>query len=460
MSKSTSGMTYPFLRSNRRRLVQGAGGLAVASSIPTCLARPALAQDAIALDFWNWWGIDREPLMNDIIAGFEEDNPDITVNNIVQPWDRREEQVLTALAGGDAPEVLMATRQEIVQFASSGTIAPITQFVEDAGIDLSRYYESEIASMWWNDELYSLPMPTAGGETNLSFYNKELFQNAGLDPETAPETWEEVSEAASALSVMADNGAIDVMGVDIGVTGAAFLAWLYCNGGALYSDDLMNVAFNSDEGVETLQWMLDFVSEHYGDVQNHADFLANTSGETAQDPFFQGRLGLIYRGVPQFFLLESLAPDLDYGAGLRSYNGNNPDAESRGVAGLTFGWGYVIPADKDDAVKEAGYKWVQRLTYDEAGACRFVFDQARPSPLQTCNENPEYQEVNPYWDVVLESLSRDVAVGIVPPQARVLDAIEQSVALAMYGEANAEEALEQAASTAQPLLDQYWDSVS
>lgn len=460
MPKSTSYMTYSHLRPNRRRLMQGAGGLAVASSIAPFLTRPAFSQDSIELDFWNWWGVAREPLMNEIVAGFEQDYPEITVNSIVQPWDRRDEQVLTALAGGDAPEVLMATRQEIVQFADAGTIAPITQYVEQAGVDLDAYYESEIGSMWWNDELYSLPMPTAGGETNLSFYNKDLFERAGLDPESAPQTWDALSEAASALNVMADNGSIEVMGVDIGVSGTSFLAWLYCNNGTLYSDDLKSVAFNSEQGIETLQWMMDFVAEHYGDVQNHADFFANTTGESGEDPLLQGRLGLTYRNVSEFFHIQSLAPDLNYGAGLRAYNGDNPDAESRGIAGLTFGWGYVIPSDKDEAVKEAAYKWVQRLTYDEVGACKFVFEQARPSPIKACNENPEYQDVNPYWDVVQESLSKDVAVGVVPPQARILDTIEENVELAMFGEVGAEEALEQAGSAAQSLLDDYWNSVS
>jgi ABC-type glycerol-3-phosphate transport system substrate-binding protein len=175
---------------------------------------------------------------------------------------------------------------------------------------------------------------------------------------------------------------------------------------------------------------------------------------------YQGRLGLAHRNVSQFFHFQNLAPDLDYGAGLRSYNNDNPEAESRGIAGLTFGWGYVIPADKDDAVKEAAFEWVQRIAYDEEAACLFVFEQARPSPLQPCNENPEYQQVNPYWDVVQESLQRDVAVGIVPPQARILDAIDQNVELAMYGEVSAEEALEEAAAQAQSLLDAYWNSAS
>ena len=394
--------------------------------------------------------------MDKMIAEFHRDHPDIVVQSIVQPWDRRDELVATALASGRPPEVLMATRQEIVRFASEGLIVPITKYVREDNLDLERFYKSEIQTMWWDGELYSMPMPTAGGETGLMFYNRDLFQQAGLDPDSPPKTWQELDAVASKLDRRAGNGGIELMGVDIGVSGLEFIAWLYTNNGRLYSEDLKRVEFNSEQGVETLQWMLEFVQRHYGGVQNHADFLASTSGETGEDPFYQGRMGVTFRNVSTFFHIENLAPDLDYGVALRPYNGNNPKAESHGVAGLAFGWGYVIPKGLDEKVERAAYLWVRRLTYDEKGACWFMLQQARPSPIRECNENPRYEQINPHWQVVQESLERDVPVGIVPPQARILDQISQQVDRAMYGEVGAKEALDAAAEEAQRILDDYW----
>lgn len=461
MSNRTTSKSFLSTPSTRRTVLKAGAGATVASTtLPFGVHRAFSQEDQVNLDFWNWWGVDREPLMQSIIDEFQTDFPNIVVNNLVQPWDRRDEQVVTALAGGDPPEVLMATRQEIVNFASLGTIAPITSFAESAGLDLDRYYPSEINSMWWNDELYSLPMPTAGGETGIAFYNKDLFTEAGLDPEAPLTTWAELDEAAAALTKLADNGAIDVLGVDIGSGGNSFIAWLYCNGGTLYSEDLRTVAFNSDQGKETLQWIFDFVARHYGDQQNIADFFANTTGESGEDPLYQGRLAYTHRNVSQFFHMTNLAPDLNYGVSLRAYNGDNAEATSQGVAGLTFGWGYVIPSSLDPDTQAAAFEWIRRLTYDEQGACRFVFDQLRPSPLQDCNENPEYAEANPHWDLVLESLSRDVAVGIVPPQTRVLTTLTDYVDLAMFGEMEPAEALDMAAEEAQGFLDEYWSSVS
>jgi len=274
--------------SRRAVLKTGAGAALASTALPLGLRHALAQEEPVTIDFWNWWGVDREPLMQAIIDEFQSEFPNIVVNSLVQPWDRREEQVVTALSGGDPPEVLMATRQEIVQFASLGTIAPITAHAELAGLDLDRYYPSEISSMWWNEELYSLPMPTAGGETGIAFYNKDLFSAAGLDPEVVPTTWAELDEAAAALTKRADNGAIDVVGVDIGTGGDVFLAWLYTNGGTLYSEDMRTIAFNSEQGKQTLQWQFDFLTKHYGDQQTYADFFANTTGESGEDRSTRG----------------------------------------------------------------------------------------------------------------------------------------------------------------------------
>lgn len=457
MTQHNRSLPFTTARPNRRRVMQTGAALGLGAALPWSTL-PSLAQDTITLDFWNWWDVTRQPLMDEIIAAFQEENPTITVNNVPQTWDRRDEVVVTALAGGDPPEVIMATRQEIVNFAASGAIVPITQYVEAAQLDLDRYYPSEIASLWWNDELYSLPMPTAGGETVLSFFNTDLFTAAGLDPETPPTTWAELDAIADQLTVMTADGAIDVLGVDLGLSANSFIAFLYTNNGTLYSEDLRTIAFNSAEGVQTLQWMTDFVNTHNGGHQAMLDFHAGFPEGTF--PFLSSKIAYQFQNVSNFFHIQSNAPDLPYNVGFRPYNGDNPNATVQGVAGLAFGWGYVIPVGFEPAVEEAAFKWVQRIAYDESGACRFMLDQSRPSPLQDCNANPAYQEANPHWDKVLEAFEVDVPVGIVPPQTRILALLDEYIELVAFGEVGVEESLNEAAAEAQALLDEYWATAS
>jgi multiple sugar transport system substrate-binding protein len=455
MCKKCSNSVQP----NRRQIIQGAGGLAAVAAFGSPATHRVVAQDAqVTLDYWNWWDVQRQELMDGIIAEFQEEFPNITVNNVPQTWDRRDEVVTTALAGGEPPEIIMVSRQEIVKFADSGAIAPITQFVEAEGLDLERYYPSEIESMWWNDELYALPMPTAGGETGLYFYNTRLFEEAGLDPETPPETWADLDAAAGKLTKLSADGAIEQMGVNLSVSNLAFLAQLYTNNGTLYSDDLKTVTFNSAEGIETLQWLLDFVKRHVGSQQNVLDWTATINA--GEDPFHQERVAIQFQNVSQFFHIKNKAPDVQYSIHFRPYNGNNPDAKSQGVAAMSFGWGYIIPSSLDPAVQEAAFKFVKRITWDEEGAATFMLEQERPSPLIAFNENPEYAELNPHWDKVLQALENDVSIGIVPVQGEVFSTLTDYVELVAFEEMSVEDGLNAAAEEAQGILDDYWSSAS
>ena len=111
---------------SRRTMLKAGAGAAIASGALPLAARPSRAQDAqVTVNFWNWWDVGRQPLMDEIIAGFQEEFPNITVNNVPQTWDRRDELVVTALAGGEPPEILMASRQEIVKFADEKPKCPV-----------------------------------------------------------------------------------------------------------------------------------------------------------------------------------------------------------------------------------------------------------------------------------------------------------------------------------------------
>ncbi|MES4786342.1 MAG: hypothetical protein C4294_11560, partial [Nitrospiraceae bacterium] len=160
----------------------------------------------------------------------------------------------------------------IVRFAAEGLIIPITKYVKSRNLNVNEmFYQSEIESMWWKGELYSTPMPTAGGETGLMFIHKPLLQQAGLDPARPfakpPKTWQELEQAARTTTKRSPAKGIEVMGADVGTNGTAFIAWLYTNNGAFLSDDLRKITFHSEEGVQTLEWMLKFTNEINGGVE-------------------------------------------------------------------------------------------------------------------------------------------------------------------------------------------------
>jgi ABC-type glycerol-3-phosphate transport system substrate-binding protein len=452
---------------SRRAFLQTSAGLATGAALSACTvataptagdapAAGAPAQEEVAVRFWNVWGAAREELMNQIIARFEEENPGVTVENLVQPFENRAENLFASIASSQPPEVLMATRAELLQFADEGLIVPITDYTGQFDLDLERFYPSEVDNMRWQGELYSMPMPTGGGITGLQLVNLDMFA-AGQEP-VIPQTWQELEEVARAFTEVDNRGIVQV-GANVGTDVGSFFAWLYCNGGRIYSDDLTQPAFNSPEGVATLEWMVNFTNEINGGVQNVTDFFASPGEATEAQPWYNDAQLINFPNVSIFFHMQTFRPDMSWDMGLRPYNGDNPDATSQGLSGEEFAWSYIIPQAVPEANREGAFLWVKRITYDE-DACWFMQQQGRPSPLRECNEDPSYYETNPHWDKVLQSLESDVSVTIIPSHTRVRDIVDQAVQAAMFGDASPADALAQATEQAQAVIDEYWSTHS
>jgi len=411
----------------------------------------AAEKEPVTLEFWNWWGVARAPLMNSILGDFHEKYPWITVTSVVQPWDRREEKVLTALAGGKPPEVIMSTRREVVDYAARGLIVPITKYVEERDVDLGMFYPSEISGFWWEGELYTMPMPTAGG-CELIIYNKDLFKEVGLDPSRAPVTWQETNEYAKKLTIL-ERGFIKRVGID-NSSWEMFIPYLYSNFGKFISDDGKKIVMDSPEAVETLKWMYHITNDINGGIENVADFFQATD-EAVQSAFYMGFEGIAHRNVAIFFHIKELAPDMNYGVG-KIPHGDRIGAESHGIAGLAFGWGYVIPKGIDPKKYEAAYLLVEWLTTEEKGGGRFMLEQGRPSPVKKFNSNPEYYEINPHWDTILQILEADISIPITPAYIEQTSYIQRGVEEAMYRRKSPEEAIEWISEECQKLLDEFW----
>jgi ABC-type glycerol-3-phosphate transport system substrate-binding protein len=451
-------------------------GLAAATTLAACVQAPLPQQGAsveagapsvekLQVEFMNWWGAQREELMNQSVARFNEEHPEIEVINSVQPWDRRAERAATAIASSTPPGLIMTRREETYKFAQEGLIIPISDYVEAGGLDVDAlFYVADINNQRWGGELWSLPLPGDGGATTLYFYNKELLASAGFDPENPPQTWQELEAVAQATTVI--DAGIQVLGVNVG-SGYDFPSWLYCNNGKYCTDDAMQLTFNSAEGVETLEWMAHIAQEINQGYDNVLDFNTSNTDESADFKFYNAGQVIHFTGTWGFGHLQTWAPEMwadtdQWGVALRPYNGDNPDAASQGVSGLQWAWGYTIPQSLAKANQDAAYTfvewWITQGDPTVPGGCQFLFEQSQISAAIECSENPAWNEINPYWDTVIEALGVDISVPITPVQSQITALLSEAVERAVFGEESAQEALDWAAEQGQAVLDEFWSN--
>lgn len=427
--------------------------LSACAPVSTTTGGDAGADDGpVTITFWHHWGGNRVPLMEEQIKRFEEQNPDIKVEMTLQPWENRLQKILTGVAGGSPPSVTMLGRQDMPAFVVQNALQPLDDWMARDGITHDMFYESEINGAIYDGSTWILPMPT-GGALNIEWYNKDWFAEAGLDPENPPNTWAELEEAAKALTVMED-GKLVRAGIDPTRVGNAFLTWLNSNGGEWVSEDLKTVQFNSPEGLETLQWLVDFTNNINGGYAEVQEFYSQT-GEWENGPFYTDYEGMQINGSWEFFKIQEYAPDMNLGVTSIPY-GPSGDDSTRGSA--VGGWGYVVPAGVEGAEAEAAWELVKFLTTSMDGACWFLQQQQRPSPMIECNEAPESGAENPHWGAFMDIVSKDKVVRITPVQPQIADVLNQMLEEALFGNMTPEEAIEWGATESQSLLDDFWEN--
>ena len=136
-------------------------------------------------------------IFDDIIANFEAEYPNIKIDMQDLGWSDAEKTLQTMASSKTLPDVMYHLPGTIFDLADKGLVLDLTPYVDDElRADM---YPSMMEAGVYNGKQY---MITCGGSTIMLWYNTELFEQAGLDPENPPKTWDEFLAACEALSAI------------------------------------------------------------------------------------------------------------------------------------------------------------------------------------------------------------------------------------------------------------------
>ena len=423
-----------------------AGGETVA---PAEATKPAPVEE-ITLSVPNIWGGSRVPLMDDMFARFSEAHPGMTVENVLVPGGERLQKLQTGIAGGTPPDVPMFGTGEVPMLASRKSIIALDEYMARDGVRRDEYYEYIMGGAEWEGEIYVLPNVSSAWA--LQFYNVSHYEEAGLDPDNPPKTWEELTAAAKTLTIM-EGEEIKRLGYQFyhGLPGQEdFHQALVSNGGEFLSQDKRTVLFNSEAGLQALNWLLDTLNQAYGSIATYQDWTAVQGAEDITNPFISETLSSAFRGVWDIYYIKAGNPELNYRVGLLP---GGPNGESHVAA--RSAWGYGIPVGVPHP--DASWELVEWLSHEPTAACWFLQQQGRPSPLKACNEDPFfYQEFPNTWPNVIEMVDSAVLIPLTPADTEMVARLSTALEEAAHGVRTPEEALNWAAAECQTLLDEAW----
>lgn len=248
------------------------------------------------------WDETAVPAYEESFAKFTEQNPDIKVEIELVDWGQYWERLPRDISTGDMADIFWVNSNSFGLYADNGDLLSIT---DELGDDHDEWEESVVNLYTREDHLWGVPQIW---DSVALFYNKEMVEEAGIDPSDltwAPDAGEgdTLLAAARALTTDADGNTADSADFDpnniktFGFNAMADLQAIYVDflaqAGAQFQDEDDMFAFDSAEGVDAFQYLVDMIHEHH--VAPPASE-TNLNGDYARELFVRGELGLFQSG--------------------------------------------------------------------------------------------------------------------------------------------------------------------
>lgn len=215
--------------------------------------QPSEAVEPVTITYCNFnsSGGNEETLAK-MVAAFEAEYPNIKVEVETIGYDDYFTQMQTRVAGGTAPDCYELNIENFAAYANKGLLAEIS------GVDVSGLNDTALNAFNVNGVQYGLPESFSNV---VLIYNKDLFDQAGIDYPTDDWTQEDLQAAAEAIRALGD----DIYGIWQPITYNEFFKVVAQYGGALLNEDKTEFTINSEENLKAAQTLVDRVLEesHY-----------------------------------------------------------------------------------------------------------------------------------------------------------------------------------------------------
>ncbi|MFW5795894.1 MAG: ABC transporter substrate-binding protein [Alkalispirochaeta sp.] len=331
----------------------------------------------VTIEYWHW-----SPNENDVveamIADFEAEHPDIKVNVTSMAPSDYWTRIRLQASQNALPDVLEMSSGFLESWATDGFLYDLAPYITGSP-EADEFYPSLLESprsIAGTDGYFALPyafvMP-------VLYFNKDMFDAAGISYPDADWTWDDFLDAAEALTIDTDDdGEIDQWGHHFYGRYAQVEPWIYANDGALIDRDAMR--FDPDaNAMEALDFLVSLVLDH--EVVPPPKTVAELDTE---EVFAQGISAMWIDGSWNIDYIRDNAGD-DYNWGIAPV----PTGPS-GSGDLVYGWSDFIAISRDTEHPDAAWQLLSFL----AGEGRTLdnFESGKIPAYQSLAEDPDFLE--------------------------------------------------------------------
>ena len=415
--------------------------------VATCLAvfvTLALAQAPVEVSFYYPIAVGGPitKIVDGFVADFEKENPGIKLKPIYTgSYQQSLAKAITAVKGGDAPVTAILLSTDMFTLIDEDAVVPFDDFIkapEDQAW-VKSFYPAFMENSRTGGKTWGIPFQRS---TIVLYWNKEMFKDAGLDPNRPPATWKEQVEYAQKLTKRDASGKVTQWGIQIPSSG--FPYWLFQalaieNGVQLMNDAGTQTYYDRPEVIEALQYWIDLVKKY----KVHPEGVVNW-GTTPND-FFEKKVAMMWTTTGNLTNIKNNAK-FDFGVAML------PAGKQRGSP--TGGGNFYLFKQATPVQRAAALKFIKWLTTPQRAA-QWGIDTGYVAVRADAWDTPamkQYVAGFPAAAVARDQLPYAKAELSTHDGARVTQALNDGLQAALTGSKPAEQAMKDAQREADRLL--------
>jgi sn-glycerol 3-phosphate transport system substrate-binding protein len=381
-------------------------------------------------------------LIDALAADFEKENPGIKVKPVYTgSYQDTIAKTLTALKGGEPPHFAVILSTDMYTLIDEEAVVPYEDLAKTDSDKawLKSFFPGFMENSQTGGKTWGIPFQRS---TVVLYWNKELFKEAGLDPNKPPATWAELLDYAKKLTKKGPTGNVTQWGIQVPSSG--FPYWLFQGFTTQNDVRLMNATgtetyYDKPAVIEALQFWVDLSRKH----QVHPPGIVEW-GTTPKD-FFEKKIAMMWTTTGNLTNVRNNAK-FDFGVAML------PASKRRGSP--TGGGNFYIFKKSTPAEREAAFRFAKWATQPERAAQWGIdtgYVAVTPAAWETAKMK-QYVAGFPAAAVARDQLPHAVAELSTHENQRVTRALDDGLQAALTGTKTPEQAMKDAQREAERIL--------
>ena len=412
---------------------------AFTASLLAATAMPAFAQTKLTMYYPVAVGGPLTKVIDDMVEGFEKENPEIDVTAVYAGnYDDTRVRALSAIQSGEPAQLSVLFSIDAYDLVEQDLIVPFDEVVktDEEKQWLNSFYPALMANSQVEGKTWGIPFQRS---TIVMYYNKDMFRAAGLNPEKAPKTWDEMLAAGKAL---AKDGRFGLMVPSTGYPYWMLQCFAIQNGKELMSKDGTSVNFADPAVIEALAFWRSLAAEHKISPEGLIEW------GTLRQAFVQGQTAMMWHTTGN---LTAVKNEAKFDFGVAELPANKQPGSPTG------GGNFYLFKKATEEERAASLKLIRYMTAPERAAewsKTTGYVGVSPAAYET-EQLKAYGKEFPQALVARDQLKVAIAEFSTWETARVRETLNNAVQAAITGTQSPEEALKAAQATADQLLKAY-----